>query len=286
MISKILFILILSGSVLAFDKDFKTVNDRVPLEFQLLFESMKLAAKTPSDKLQLVGIAKELDENLGTLQKEHIFFLMKSEVIKNVLEFKHKKVRSFDMTTFLIERLEEDFKQKEKLLSPFAQWIWRSIIAELNHRKALGLITQKSFNPNLFNGTKKAEAQRFARYLTYLMPWIDKMDSMSVSEFNNLTKEVSWVVLKRLNDRSVLFKRFATTATGDTKITLFNIPQRLVELHPEDIKRMQKDALPLTLKEESAKEKNQASEQVQGITPDDMSPLSEEVNKELEEKAP
>lgn len=286
MISKILFVVFISTSVFAFDKDFKTANDRVPLEFQLLFESMKIAAKTPSDKLQLVGIAKELDENLGSLQKEHIFFLMKSEVIKNVLEFKHKKVRSFDMTTFLIERLEEDFKTKEKLLSPFAQWIWRSIIAELNHRKKMGLITGKSFNPNLFDGTKRAEARRFSRYLTYLMPWIDKMDSLSVSEFNDLTKEVSWVVLKRLNDRSILFKRFASTSASDTKVTLFNIPSRLLELHPEDIKRMQSDALPLTLKEQSAKEKTEATEQVQGISADDLSPLSDEVGKELDQKAP
>lgn len=290
MISKILFFLLLSSTVQAFDKDFKTVNDRVPLEFQLLFESMKVAAKTPSEKLQLVGIAKELDENLGNLQKEHIFFLMKSEVIKNVLEYKHKKVRSFDMTTFLIERLEEDFKKKEKLLSPFAQWIWRSIIAELNHRREMGLITGKSFNPNQFDGEKRAEAQRFDRYLNYLMPWIDKMDSLSVSEFNDLTKEVSWVVLKRLNARSILFKRFATTAASDTKVTLFNIPPRLLELHPEDIKRMQSDALPLTLKEKSAKEKTEARENIQGISADDMSPLSdeisEEVKKELDQKAP
>lgn len=286
MISKILFLALFSSSVLAFDKDFKTVNDRVPLEFQLLFESMKVAAKTPSDKLQLVGIAKELDENLGTLQKEHIFFLMKSEVIKNVLEYKHQKVRSFDMTTFLIERLEEDFKKKEGLLSPFSQWIWRSIIAELNYRKSLGLITGKSFTPNAFDGAKREEARRFARYLKYLMPWIDKMDSMSAAEFNQLTKEVSWVVLNRLNDRSILFKRFASTAASDTKVTIFNIPQRLLELHPEDIKRMQSDVTPLTLKEESAKEKNEAKKQVQDVTADDLSPLSDEVNKELDQKAP
>src|SRR5690606_38468780 len=143
-------------------------------------------AKTPSEKLQLVGIAKELDENLGNLQKEHIFFLMKSEVIKNVLEYKHQKVRSFDMTTFLIDRLEEDFKKKEGLLSPFSQWLWRSIIAELTHRKSMGLISAKSFNVNAFDGAKREEARLFNRYLKYLMPWIDKMDSLSAAEFNQL----------------------------------------------------------------------------------------------------
>lgn len=286
MIYKILLILAFIGSAWGFDKDFKTTNDRVPLEFHHLFESMKLSIKTPSEKIQLVGICKELDENLGFLAKEHIFMLMKSEVIKNVLEYKFIKVRSFDVTTFLLERLEESFKKKEKYLTPFSQWIWRSILAELNYRKSMGLITTKSFNAAQFAGSKQGQAQRFARYLNYLLPWIDKMDSLETTEFNQLTKEVSWVVLKRLNERSLLFKRYASTADTGTKITIFNIPGRLLELHPEDIKRMQQDNTPLTLKEESEKEKTEAKEQLQDITPDDLSPLSDELSKELEEKAP
>ncbi|WP_408098669.1 hypothetical protein ACJVC5_07085 [Peredibacter sp. HCB2-198] len=287
MISKLLLlILVLPLSALAFDKDFTAMSDRVPLEFTHLFNSLKMGIKTPAEKIQMVGICKELDENLGQLQKEHIFLLMKSEVIKNVLEYKFKKVRQFDMTLLLLDRLEEDFKNKEKYLNQFSQWIWRSILAELRFRRDMGLISAKSFNPNQFDGAKKVEAQRFARYLTYLMPWIDRMDSLTAPEFNNLSKEVSWVILRRLNERSLLFKRYASTATSNTKITIFNIPQKLLELHPEDIKRMQQNEVPLTLKEESEKEKTEATKQVQEVTPEDLSPLSDEINEELNKKIP
>lgn len=286
MIFKILLLLLISSTVFGFDRDFKTVNDRVPLEFNLLFDSLKANVKTPSDRLKLIGITKELDENLGFLDKEHIFFLMKSEVIKNVLEYKHQKVRTFDMTTFLLERLEEEFGKKEKYLSPFSKWIWRSILAELTFRKKMGLITEKSFNPANFDGPKRAEANRFAKYLKYLLPWLDKMDSLSAPEFNELTIDVSWATLRRLNERSILFKRYSSSAEGDTKVQIFNIPGRLLEYHPEDIKRIQNDEVPLTLKEESAKEKTEARKEVQTASPDDLSPLSEEVQKELEEKAP
>ncbi len=285
MIFKLIFLLIPAISF-GFDKDFKTVNERVPLEFNYLFESMKINLKSPSEKIKFIGLCKELDENLGFLQTEHIFFLLKSEVIKNVLEFKHQKVRSFDMTTSLLKRIEEDFSKKESLLSPFSQWIWRSIIAELKHRETMGLITNKSFNPNFFEGSKKVDANRFSRYLNYILPWIDKMDSLSAAEFNQLTKQVSWIILRRLNERSLLFKRYASTASTETKVTIFNIPAKLLELHPEEIKRMQSDEAPLTLKEESQKEKLKAMEQVQAVSPDDLSPLSDELNKELEQKAP
>lgn len=286
MISKILLILLISVPAFAFDKDFKTVNDRVPLEFNYLFDSMKLIIKSPNEKIQLVGICQDLDENLGFLQKEHIFLLMKSEVIKNVLEFKHKKVRSFDMTTFLVTRLEGDFEKKKAFLTPFAQWIWRSILAELKYRQSLGLITARSFNAGNFDGANKTEAARFARYLKYLYPWIDKMDSLTATEFNDLTKEVSWITLRRLNERSLLFKRFASTASTDTKVTIFNIPSKLLNVHPEDIKRAKDEAPTPSLKEQSEAEKTEATKQVQSATPDDLSPLSDEVSKELDKKAP
>jgi hypothetical protein len=286
LIFKMLILFLISGSVFAFDKDFRTINDRVPLEFQYLFDSIKLEVKSPSDKIRLVGICKELDENLGLLQKEHIFLLMKSEVIKNVMEYKHQKVRSFDVTSLLIKRIEEDFAKKASLLNSFSQWIYRSIIAELKLREKMGLISARSFNAGNFEGAKRTEALRFARYLTYLLPWIDKMDSLSAADFNLLTKEVSWVILRRLNQRSLLFKRFAITAASETKVTLFNIPVKLLELHPEDIKRAQSNVPPLSLKEESEKEKTEATQQIQNVSPEDLSTLSDEVSKELEQKAP
>lgn len=287
MISKLLpLLLLISLPAFAFNKDFNAISDRVPLEFLHLFNSLKLTVKTPAEKIQLVGICKELDENLGFLQREHVFFLMKEEVIKNVLEHKFKKVRQFDVTLLLMKRLQEDFKKKERFLSPFSQWIWRSILAELKHREKIGLISNQSFGPENFQGAKKVEAQRFARYLNYLMPWIDRMDSLTAPEFNDLSKEVSWSVLRRLNERSLLFRRFASTATTDTKTTIFNIPQKLLELHPEEIKRMQNDETPKTLKEKSQQEKSEAQDEVDQLTPTDMSPLSDEISQELEKKAP
>lgn len=287
MICKILILLLITTPAFGFHKDFKTVNDRVPLEFSHLFNSMKTSLKTPSEQIKLVGLAKELDENLGSLKTEHIFFLMKSEVIKNVLGYRFTKVRQFDITLLLLKRLDDELEKKEKFLSPFSLWIWRSIMAELNHRKDLGLISNKSFQAGSFEGSKKIEAQRFARYLNYLIPWIDRMDGLSAPEFNDLTKQVSWIILRRLNERSLLFKRFATQALGDTKVTIFNIPQKLLELHPEEIKRMQSNEAPtLDLKEESEKEKNEARKQIQDVTPTDMSPLSDEISQELDKNTP
>ncbi|HXH73765.1 MAG TPA: hypothetical protein VNJ08_02300 [Bacteriovoracaceae bacterium] len=284
MIFKALFISLfcLSSLAQAFDKDFKIVSDRVPTEFTLLFNSLKVEIKTPKDKVIMVGLIQDMGENLSTLEKEHIFLLLKSEVIKNVLEHKFDKVREFDMTNLLIERLNGDFTQKEKYLSPFAQWIWRSILAELKYRQKMGLITAKSFNTRSFEGAKLAEAQRFQRYLGYILPWIDRMDSMNATQFNQLTKEVSWTILRRINERSILFKRFASTLKGESKVVLFNIPPRLLEIHPEDLKKMQNDTQEPTLKEKSLEAKDDAQTTVDKATPEDLSPISDDVIKSID----
>ncbi len=280
----VLLMLILSFNCMAFDKDFTTINDRAPYEFSLLFDSMKLEIKLPSEKLRMVALCKDLNDNLGFLKKEHIFMLMKTEVIKSTLEYRFKKVRQFDMTTYLLTRLEQDFKGKKPYLNAFSKWIWQSIIAELNHRKKIGLISSESFSSNRFEGSKKQEALRFERYLNYLFPWIDKMDSLSAADFNQLSKEVSWSVLERINERSILFKRYASTATGDTQTVIINIPQKLLDLHPEDIKNMQNDKLPLSLSEQSKIEKAKATEQIDKVTPLDMSTMSDDLARELENK--
>jgi hypothetical protein len=280
-----LLALFLSLSALAFDKDFTTVNDRVPLEFSLLFDSLKLEAKAPADKVRLVGLCQELDQNLGFLGREHIFLLMKTEVTKNVMEHKFPRVRQFDVTTLLLQRLETDFARKEQTLNPFSQWIWRSVLAELRHRRDQGLISERSFNLRSFEGAKLTEARRFERYLTYLVPWIDKMDALSAEDFNALTTEVGWMVLRRLNNRSLLLRRLSSTAAGDTRIGLFNIPERLLNLSAEELKQVRRNETPRTLQEAAGRERGQAEATVNRATPEDLSPMSDDVARELEKES-
>lgn len=246
---------------------------------------MKILIKSDSEKKLFIDTCKELDRNLGSLSKENIFFLMKSEVIKNTLEYKHSKVRSFDITTSLISNLEEDLEKKQSALTPFSLWIWRSVIAELKLRESIGLISAKSFNVSNFNSEKRIQAQRFSKYLNYLIPWIDKMDNLNAENFNNLSKEVSWLILKRLNQRSILFQQIASTASTGIKYSIFNIPQNILQ-NLETDSEIPNEKSSRSLQEVSQKERFQAEQQIQNISADDLSPLSDELSKELEQKAP
>ena len=287
MIFNLFFILTFSAFSLSFDKDFKTVNDRVPLEFNHLFESLKGNISSAQEKMKIIDLCKDLNENLGLLGKEHIFLLMKSEVIKHTLEYKHKKFNTHPINKNLIAHLEKDFQNKQPKLSSFSQWIWESILAELKHREAMNLISEKNFNATHFSGSSKPQALRFERYLIFLVPWIDKMLSLNPEEFNKLTKKVSWIILQSLNQRSLLFKQLSSASSGETKVQIFNIPAHLFESKPLlSPKETQSDIDSGSLDQESKIEKKRAFQEIQNVSPDDLSPLSDEVTKEIEQITP
>ena len=119
MIFNLILILLFSKLSFGFNKDLRTINDRVPLEFNHLFDSLKGSISSTQEKNKFINLCKELNENLGLLQKEHIFLLMKSEVIKHTLEYKHKKYNTHSVTTSLISQLEKDFQNKDSLSYKF-----------------------------------------------------------------------------------------------------------------------------------------------------------------------
>jgi hypothetical protein len=270
-------------SALAFDKNFTVNTDRVPHEFNILFSSLRDSLTLPSEKIRLVGQAKELNDNLGAItDKEHILLLMKTEVRKGILEYRFGKIRQMDINTLLIDRLEAKLKKVAPELSRLSLWLWRSILSDLQQRRTSGIITERSFNPQIFDGAKRTEAMRFQRYLHYLIPWLSSMDVLTPVQFNALSKEAAWNVMDGLLERSLLFRRFSPAAFGNTRENLVNIPQKLLELPPEDIKRMQNNQNPLSLKETSALEKSEAQSTVDKLSPEDMSTLSDDVATELD----
>lgn len=272
---------LISSVAQAFNKDFTLISDKTPYEFNIMFNSMRGQLKELNDQIKLIGYSEDLNRNLGFLNKEHIFLLMKSEVSRSVLEYRFEKSRQFDITSHLIEKLEKKFAEQERYLTGFSRWIWRSIIAELKHREKLGLITQSSFNPNLFTGEKKTQALRFQKYLHYLMPWVDQMDNLDHQRFNELSLKVSWEVLRKLNDRSLLFKNMSYAQSAEATV-LFNIPAKLQNLTPDKVKELQIQEEHKTLEEQSRQEKAEATEQINQIEASDLSPLSDEIYKKIE----
>jgi hypothetical protein len=158
------------------------------------------------------------------------------------------------------------------------------VLAELRLKNEEGLISELPFSTTKFEGGLKTKAIQFQRSLKYLIPLIDKMDSLNADEFNLLMKKISWQILERLNNRSLILKMNTYEQEKNQRFSLFNIPQKLIDMKPDEIKRMQSENQPRTLEEKANLEKMNALKQADQIMPEDLSPLSEEINRELEGK--
>ena len=276
----------LSYSALGFNKDFTTVNDRVPYEFKLMFEAQKQESKSTDDQFRLVAISQDLNTNLGPLQKNTIFFLMKSEIIKNVLEYKIPKSRIFIPNRTNVQRVMTRWEQFQKSYNPFSRWIIQSLLAELKQADLDGLILQgQDLRPQLFTGEKQTKTIRFLRFMKYASSWLDQIDSLNPREFNQLSKNVAWTTMDRLNQRALLLKRYASTSQSDVTTVTFNIPESLSNLSPSEIKTLQEGPTP-TLKEASEATRQEAKDQTQKMAPEDLSPLSEDIQKGIDQQLP
>lgn len=282
----LLFVLLSAQSSFAFNKDFTTVNDRVPYEFKLMFDSLKNEVKGGDEKFRMVAIAQDLNTNLGPLQKNTIFFLMKSEIIKNVLEYKIPKARPFPPNHTNIQRIMAKWERYQKVYNPFSRWIIQSLMAEIKTADIDGLILAgQELRPGLFNGEKQAKAVRFLRFMKYASAWFDQIDGLSPKEFNELTKSVSWTTMDRLNQRSLLLKRYASASQSSITTMTFNIPSNLTNLSPSEIKKLQEGPVP-SLKEASEATRQEAKQQTEKMAPEDLSPLSDDIQKGVNQLIP
>ncbi len=279
-------LLLISFNSFGFNKDFTTVNDRVPYEFKLMFESLKEQSKNEADQFKLVAVSQDLNTNLSPLAKNTIFFLMKSEIIKNVLEYKIPKSRPFTATTGSVQSLLSKWDLNQKSYTSFSRWIIQSVLAELKQADADGLILAgQVIKTQTLTGEKQTKAFRFLRFMKYASAWCDQIESLSPAEFNRLAASVSWTTMDRLNQRALLLKRYASTSQGDTTTVTFNIPSALLNISPSEIKSLQEGPTP-TLKEASESSRQEAREQTQKIAPEDLSPLSEDIQKKIDQQLP
>lgn len=214
-----------SISSYAFNKDFNLINDRAPLEFRLLFESMKYSIKDLNEQVRLIVLAQHINKGLGPLKKDQSFFLLKSEVYKSLLEWPHPPTQ-FQVGSHTLERMKTNLNASKAIYTPFSQWVLEALMADLQEFQEAGLLDITPAQKNMLNGEKSLRYQKMQRVLKYTRGWLEQADTMSAKDFNKLTEELSWKTLERVKERSSLFRRFSSKAVQDRDENTFNIPEQ------------------------------------------------------------
>jgi hypothetical protein len=219
-----LIFLLFSLSAQAFHKDFTLINDRAPLEFRHLFESMKYSLKDLQEQIKLVVLCQHINKGLAPLAKDQTLFLLKSETYKTVLEWNHPPSQ-FQVGSHTIARLQKSLEQNKTIYTPYSQWILRALLSDLETFKEQGLMDLSATQRSSLKGDKALKYQRMQRVLKYSRGWLEQADSLSAKDFNYLTQQVAWRTLERVKERAAMFRRFSSQAIQDNQEMTFNIPE-------------------------------------------------------------
>src|SRR5690606_17759044 len=111
-----------------------------------------------------------------------------------------------------------------------------------------------------------------------------QMDNLDHQRFNELSVKVSWEVLRKINDRSLLFNNMSYAQASEST-QLFNILVKLQNLTSDKVKELQLLDQNKSLREKALEERTKATDQINQIEANDLSPLSDEISKELENES-
>jgi hypothetical protein len=239
-------VLSLSLASWGFDADFKIIHTQTPLEFQILFESLKVRLKDPAQQSRLKALCQGINTGLGSLTDYQMMFLLKSEVSKTFLEWS-KSSRPLSVTDLTVKRLENIYQKNQLFYTDFSHWFIEALLSDLKNKNQL------------------------STSLPFMSFWVEQLDTLSPQDFNQLTTEASWKVLERLRMKSQFTKKFVTSATKPTLTVIFNIPEAQKALQegpasPNELNDMNQ-ADPIEPSQTAKEESQKALEQVKNLKP-------------------
>ncbi len=269
-------------AAMAFHKDFTLVNDRAPLEFRLLFETMRTSLTQPEEQVRLVAFCQRIDRGLGPLKKDQAFFLLKSEVYGTLLTWKFPASPLPPPGPHTLQRLRALLAANKAIYTPFSLWVIESLLADYESLQKDGLLGATPDADPTADAARTRAIHRMRKLVRYTRGWVEKADLLSAQDFNALTMDLSWRVLERVNERAALFRRHSSQAVQDTHETTFNIPETGMPRKPAPVPTPEATPEAALPSERASKEKVEADASVRQIDVKPADIPAEELSKEIE----
>lgn len=183
----------------ALGKEVYLPNNKFPLEFVLLIQSLQKIELTDEEKKDLIKNIAIIDQIAAIMSKEEIFFIIKTEIYKAILnKYKDEKTRFKLYRPENIVKLKDFSKRKFTALLPFANWMARAIQSDMKV-----IIKSHLFN-KLINHLKRtnlinnSNLRKVKRRLSLLLPWYQKLSTLAKNDIDELMKEFMIECLRKI----------------------------------------------------------------------------------------
>ena len=217
---KILILIIFAISSV-FSESYYVKKD-LPGELKLIFQSLAKIKLNEKEKKMLDDIVWHVDRYFTSMEKEEIFFLIKVNVYKTILEFKKKNKRILSISPEEMENLVGE-KLKSAPYSEFSKWLLRAIISDYKN-----IIKTKNYK--IIHGDSKK--------LQLIMPWYFDFINLSMEEFELNLKDLYFLILKKISLASMGLlnhSRFNYKESPSEKLAFFEYREPALLIQPDTL---------------------------------------------------
>lgn len=172
----------------------------LPVEFSYLVESIQQYPLPDNEKENLLKVLKKLDKLFAQMTKEEVFFLLKSEIYKDLLNKPKLTNQSQLYDKKILRKLAELIDNKIDSYHQFAKWI---IIANYSDLKQI--FDSPYFNTFIVEkkgiGLKNPNAAMIGKKLNLILPWFEDIINQNPEEFHEMLKPIMMGLLDKITSK-------------------------------------------------------------------------------------
>lgn len=175
-------------------------KEDLPVEFSYLVESLQQYPLSDKEREEITKEIKELDKLFSLMSKEEVFFVLKSEIYKELLNKPRLAQQSQYYNKKILRTLLDLIEAKIDSYHPFAKWIIIATYADLKQ-----IFDSAYYNTFIVEkkgiGLKNPNAALIEKKLNLVLPWFEDITGQSPEVFHENLKPVMLSLLAKLNKK-------------------------------------------------------------------------------------
>ena len=195
----------------------------LPVEFSYLIESIQLYPLEEKEREALAKKIKELDQMLAALTKEEVYFLLKSEIYKGLLEQPRLKNQNPYYNPDILKPLNSIIEVRIDDYHKFAQWLLFAIYSDLSQNFDSPFYNTFMVKKKTGLSLKNKNLIMMQRKFDFTLPWYEEIVNSTPEEFHEGLKDNMFhlldVIKMKMGDL-IKFSRFDNFKIDSNKQSL------------------------------------------------------------------
>jgi hypothetical protein len=199
--------------------------DTVSEELRIIVQHLNYSDISKEQAQEVITACELINNDTTHMDSINLLFLIKSEIYKGLLNNQYLSYGdSIQISEVIVKSIEEKFKKFKISYSPFAQWIFNSIIEDLKPYREDNFLNRYQ-TVSRTNMKEMSKSLNLQKALKYISPWIIALESQTPEMFNNTLTSISIDIFKLISRKTYFFKEFSYKFSERQRDGIFQIPK-------------------------------------------------------------